>query len=204
MKYDDRELQARLDELAAEERRLLPPAHLRQRIMDELAPMPARPARWWRGGGNRRWLAAAVVVLMAGFGATLWRMRDLPGQPVTVARPPVAPPVTVAESTAPVLPESAQPQPMGLLTGNEEDPEGMGDEDSLLADYLANGEFEYLLYLEVPSPDFQTDFRGDSTTIGDDQPRVAETGYARVLIGDDGMVQAIQIRDQPTVTRTIY
>jgi hypothetical protein len=211
MKIDDEELLARLDELAAEERGLLPPAHLRQRILGELAPAPGRPGRWWRGGGHRPWLAAAVVVLMAGFGATLWRWRDLTDQPITVARSPVVPPimplVKVAESTAPVLPEPADPRSMApspSLNEVGDDPEGIGEEDPLLADYLANGEFEYLLYLEVPSSDFQSDFSEDSATIGADQPHVSGTGYARVLIGDDGMVQAIQIRDRQTVTRTIY
>ncbi len=191
MTRKENELLALLDELAAEERRAIPPAHLRQRILTDLAPAIGLSRRWWSGDG-RPWLVAAVILLVSGLGLAVWRMR----QPPT---PLSGPPEVVAQAPGSIAPgaisEPVAPLSSPVIRGGGDD--DIEDEPIFPADLDAR-DFEYLLYLEFPSPELQPGLDGDYPGSG------METGFTQVLVGDDGMVQAVQVRDRRSSPTTLY
>lgn len=203
----------RLDDLARDEALIRPPDHLRQRVLADLAGPKGQPAssrrtifgRWRSVGvGRRALIAAATIVLIAGGIASIWRLAgDQPGiNPLQSGEArPASNSLTSSASlrgsdrdadlATPEVADPSRPRRRGE-SGNGVRVDGIND--LFLTRGFDPADFEYLLYLELPRARFDPDavMIGDSTADPDQVSLSDEDGVVRVLMGDDGVVQAIQ------------
>lgn len=218
----EKELDPRISEamaeLAAQERRIAPPTHLRRRILHgfdqhfDRTPthrrMPRqalwRPRSWQSNWSIQGWVvfASLAVLIVAGL---VWRARlvgndwltrgDSPSIE-TSSRPPSASRAARMEDAS-RRQEPASPVPTSHSGVSPDafwmESEAVLDDYILFEDLSAFADSEYLIYLEVPADHLAPQEMWEM--VGVVEP--GETRIARLALGDDGMVRAVHLPITP-------
>ena len=194
-----------VEQLAEQEREIAPPAYLRQRVMAEFvqyhaAPGPAQPQRTvdisrphhspWSWLIPRPLILAAVSCFVGAALLTLFLLA--PGRPSPEGATPndrAAAQVDPRESPS-ANPGSPAADELAQLAASYFAHDQLDGIDAVMLydDLHEVADFEYLIYIDVPT---------DQLTHGEtpdpfDHTGLAEAGLARIAVGDDGMVRAIQ------------
>lgn len=202
-------LREAVEQLAEQEREIVPPAYLRQRVMAEFvqhhaAPRPAHQVRHVDVSRPRRspwsWLIPrplifAAVTCLGGAALTtifLLARGDLLNQRSPAESTPherAAAQIYPGEgaSATPGNPEADELAQLAASYFAADQLDGT-DAVTLYDDLHDVADFEYLIYIDVPT---------DQLTPGEtfdpfDNAGMAEAGLAKIAVGDDGMVRAIQ------------
>ena len=193
-----------LGELAAQERQIAPPAHLRQRVMEDFVrshaadrsskELPSKTRRWpWQWSWsiqNPLLLASCACLIVA---ALLLVSRDGSGTNGTGSLYGQDSVATVSATAglpaAEIGHESLTGETAQSTTSREQVREADDEVYTIFSDLADSADSEYLILIDIPADQLWIQESSDDLDIA----RAAAGSYARLALGDDGTVRAIQI-----------
>lgn len=214
----EKELEPRIREamaeLAAQERRIAPPAHLRRRILQDFdrhfdgTPARRRTSRqaswrlwsWPSSWSIEGWavFASLAVLIVAGL---VWRAhlvgndwptrRDSPSVETSTRPAPASGAARIEDAAS--REEATPPVPTSHPDLSWMESEAALDDYAVFEDLSGFADSEYLIYLEVPADHLAPQEIWEMAGIVE----AGETRIARLAVGDDGMVRAVHLAVTP-------